>query len=299
MNLKGYVRILTETTNIADGSDGKEVKRQIHIFDKRGRLIEEDHYWKDTLLASKVIYRYDGFGNLVEKRMMDNAGNTDSKTIYKYDENNRLYQKLDMNHLSMLVYRETYKYDRNSYEVERFIYRPSQSEWNIILSYDEEGNLKKENFNSIIGGSVMKIVYTNDKNGNKVEERYLKNNGSIGTRYTHKYDKNGNITETVVYSSDNKIISSTFFRYDKKLKQVATHYGVSEASPEPDQIQNFDEHGNLTEEIIKNGLATSRKKCEYLYDKRGNWIKKNLTEYSPQTGEISAINSFNRIIEYY
>ena len=299
LNLKGDVRLLTETMNITNSIDEKAVNKQIHLFDKKGKLIEEDYYRKDTLLSSKIVYKYDGYGNLVEKRIMDDAGNTDSKTIYKYDENNRLYQKLDLNHLSMLVYRETYKYDRNHYEVERFIYRPSQSEWNIIMTSDDNGNLKKESFNTIIGGSVIKIVYTNDKKGNKLEEKYFKNNGSIGTRYTHKYDKNGNLTETVIYSPDDKIISSTLFRYDNKLKQVETYYGVSETNPEPDQIQNFDEHGNLTEEIIKNGLATSRKKCEYLYDERGNWIKKTITVYQAQSEEVASVSSFSRIIEYF
>jgi hypothetical protein len=304
MNLNGRVKSMTETIlnseEILTGVQNKgNFISQIQLFDKRGRKLEEKYYLSDSSLSSRIVYRYNAYGYLVEKSITDNKGTTDSRILYKYDENNNLYQKVELDHLSYLIYRETYKYDRNQYEIERFIYRPSQSEWNIIISLDENGAVQKESFTDIKGASLLKILYKNDKHGNKIEEDYLKKDGSTGTRYTHKYDKKGNITETIVYNSADKMISGTRYYYDKILRQVESRHSFSEKDTEPDQILKYDKKGNITDEIIRTDFRSSRVVSEYLYDKKGNWINKIITRYSPQNGAAIAKNNIIREIEYY
>ena len=87
MDLTGKVKSLNASFYDAESKKGDgNLNRQIHLFDKKGRKLEERYFWHDSILSSRTAYKYDAYGCLVETRVLDNEGFVSSRIIYKYDE---------------------------------------------------------------------------------------------------------------------------------------------------------------------------------------------------------------------
>ena len=220
---------------------------------------------------------------------------------------------------------EKIKLDKAGKEIERSVYNQKDSLlYTDTINYSAKGERLERIFRNKEGALVKKILYRYDDNGRKIEEHHIKPDGSLEHNVTYKYDARGNCTEWASFSARGVLVGKQTFYYDAKnnntqevwwfladssrnQKLVYTYndkgqeverkkYTLSDSLKYKD-VSSYDYTGSLmkmerfdTGNNIVPGFSNT---YQYEYDKKGNWIKKEV-QAKGKTGYL-----YLRKIEYY
>jgi hypothetical protein len=242
-------------------------KNSLELENLKGDIKSIKEYWlleaEGAEKAKKVlVYEnfYNSLGYITESLEHDLSDSIVEKIIYNYDEAKRLLSKQSFN-------------------------ANNELKWRLDYSYNEKDSL-----------ATIKLLLNNNTELNSTQYRFVNNEilnpikeskFQFGENY---YDNSGNLSESK-YSSNS---SSVKYKYSKKLLTEALHFNA-ENKLEYKDTYRYDNNNNLTEKssILSSGKAKEIQKCEYVYDSKGNWIKKQ--EYNNN----KKLNPIEREIEYY
>jgi len=264
----------------------------IYKYDENQNIIEFCEYSSDSSLKNKWIRKYDSNQNLIESNK-----NGSFKQTYKYDDKGNRIERIFLENNSLATrfsYRETYRYDDKGNKTERYRYSLDDS---IILKetykYDEKRNMIEWNYYRSSEDSLTdRKTYKYDDNGNQIEYNYTSFlDSSFNKREVTKYDEKGNIIENITYNRDGNLVSTSVFIYNNKGNLIETKLYSSNGGLDQRKTYHYDKVGNLVSWISFDGF--DKRKCEYKFDKKGNWIKK--IEF--ENGKLLSITE--REIEYY
>lgn len=153
--------------------------------------------------------------------------------------------------------KRVFKTDKYGNIVRAYVYKPDGRLYDIISSkytYDKQGNTLSEVQTDYLDRLIAKIKYKYDSKGNCVEEIWCDPCDSCcNDIYISTYDDNGNCIETVNHTPGEN--HKTIFTYDK--------------------------NDNVIEKIwyIGNDTIGQKFTYQYIYDEKGNWVQKIVTEY--------------------
>lgn len=169
------------------------------VFDKTGKLIEEQMLSAGDSLIAKISYSYDQEGKRTERNWYnakdslmyrfgykyDEKGNRTEHTVYlpdstqflrftyQYDDKGNRTEISEYNASACLVWNATFKYDDKSKLIENYFYKPDASNFvKINFTYDDHGNISEEKRYTSIGAKtdIWSFTYKLDNKANWVEK---------------------------------------------------------------------------------------------------------------------------------
>ena len=294
-------------------------------FNENGHLIERRTYILDGNMFFKATYDYDKSGNKIEEVDSNQEGNNKKVRItFKYDDkgnviaNNYIKDNDSISNKNSWVY----KYDANGNMIQekRFDEKGNLTFMKIIF-YNEKGRCMKENFYTTDSTFDGGYTFNDDENGNIIEWNKLDSNGTSTGRETYKFDNLNNEIEWCKYNSKNVLHDRNSYKYDSNGNKIeewdSTFYGsltsvftykfdingnkveknhfLSNGNTSGKETYDYDSKGNLIQHNFfnKDGSLRYNTSYNYIYDEKGNWVKKTETDNGKQ-GNIS-----KREIEYY
>ena len=233
-------------------------------YDEKGYTSKLESKDADGNAQYSIERKYDANGNLTEDTLAFSEGSTKSK-IYEYDSENRMIKMIEVDNGDM---------------ANAMIY-----EW----SYNEDGLLAKESFESAYGGGYNEYEY--DENGKLISETVMDGGLSYVTYY---YDENGNlarsirepeegydglyIIETYFYDGNGNLIKKI---HDRKTSDgSAVLYDIHEYTYNADGLMIRDHFTSTNHLTPDRGYESVN---EYTYDEYGNVIKELYDYY----GDVS------------
>ena len=201
---KVNTRSLLGYTAISDSAITDTVLVQTDYFDKAGLKLKTDRYWgygkqqlKETTTfvydekkhlveetndgsvhnSAKTIYRYDIKGNCVSKKWLPADSSIYSETKNTFDDHaNWITQEISSQSKSAYSKRtnkhyKTYKYDKNGKTLEETSEDNGNGrrKYQTFFSYDNQGNMIKEETIFFSGLGTRKMEYNYDKNNRLIE----------------------------------------------------------------------------------------------------------------------------------
>lgn len=259
--------MIADNTYNSDGSlKFKNFKRE----EDNGVIIEFYYSWN----VLSYTYKYDAMGNIIEENRFNYEGISTSKSTYKYDTKGNKIEGIYYL-WGKLYSKSTCKFDANGYKIE-----------NTYYSYN--------NFKPGINSQVTK--YKNNVKGNVIEEFKYDEYGKLKAKYTYKYDISDNEIEKKYFDSKNILEYKSTQKYG--ANGILLEYEIIDyknISMSQKTTYKYDANGNQIswKKFDSNGIVTYNEYSEYVYDKKGNWIK--LTEFRDDV----AISITEREFEYY
>lgn len=280
-------------------ADGRLNYKNKHRYDKNRNQVEIESFKHHDSLGEKYVWTYDDLGNMIaldlffegelEKRWIwrrDIDGNVlayivevtnpevsgyhDEENIYAYDEKGKKIEEIKYVY-GNLVGKDEFTYNENGDLAEKHSRSSNGTlHWKELFDYGDSGNLtRKIRYEYLHGGLDCTFTYIYDTKGNLIEESQSDNCGKMVWGYKEKRDSNENVIELQSYAYGGGLLSKTSIEYDTM--------------------------GNVTEILLfdSEGLLERTTTYSYVYDQKGNWIKK--TEYSNAVPDSLTI----REIEYY
>lgn len=168
-----------------------------------------------------------------------------------------------------------YSYDDKNRLIKTVIYNPNGSAiLEDILSYDSDGNLKQVQTRNVKSKAVIwKKDFSYDAKKNYSE--FIDNLRDYGFGFVK--DEKCRMTEVVSYKADRTVTSKVLINYDDKQ--------------------------NIVEQIVYSptGKLISKKKTEFEFDAKGNWIKETRYNLSVTEGKLiyQPVKMINRKITYF
>jgi hypothetical protein len=303
--LKGSVKILKTTdyrTRIISDSivRGDMLSGSVYLFRPDGNLEEDRQYNSAGRLIWKSVYKYDKSGNLSEKETYLDSIDLKNRVVYKYDVKKNLVEEISFDKNGNLEYKISYKYNTKGQVIEKLIFRPSERNWNISLSYDDEKKVKKRSSFKVSEAQNTRYVYKHDMGGKRVEEIYYRPDGSKGSRYVNVYNDNGKRTEYSVYGTDDSLLYKSIFKYDNSGNMIERQGLEGDSDLRTKETNRYDSAGNLVESVSYNLWMVSRTTNDYLkFDKSGNWLIRRVIVSSHVTGKQYSYIESEREITYY
>jgi hypothetical protein len=243
MNIMGKVKSVKETAYQAEVKFGIIEKGNKTILD---RDFGGFGYEKDIFLT----FNYNE--NVEVICYYERDGALSYKDIYSYDENSYLIEINRYHSDGALTTKFTYKYDDNKNPIEMCNFN-SKGKMYVKKSakYDDKGNLIEYIYglpDGSFGPLSEKLFFKYNEDGYKIQEdRYIplshENGGGLYTDLL-KYDNKGNLIEKKHYRHGNLTLQD-FFKYD--------------------------ENNNIIQTFRLNDY---KKTYDYVYDDKGNWIKR-------------------------
>lgn len=214
----------------------------------------------------KTIRNYNPQGNRIDETDYNNYQDVDNRLAYKYNKRGRRIEASQYNLGTTLSKRINYLYDAKGNQIQE-----------NICSYFDSGNLftkatfKYNAFQSFWGnGNPIRFgFYEPDFNGSQTEINFYNENGSLSTRYTYEYDYKGNRVKQRFFEADGSLINYQTYKYD--------------GNGNPTEVKSYKPDGKPEYSF----------RFEYVYDDKGNWIKK--LAY----GDVIPSYICERKIEYY
>ena len=210
---------------------------------------------------------------VLEKNLASDEPQEITRTI-KFDEKGRIAETFLTNTRIKMYGRTVYIYDVQNRIIKKSSYNPDGSlVSDQIFSYGSNGGLElRATQNPITKKMWMKTEY-------KYESPEV---------YSQYYD--GKFARRIKLTKDEKcrIIESNLYKDDKSLENRLT--------------TSFDDKNNVVESIVfsPNGRIIEKTKYEYEYDNNGNWIKKNIYEWTFRDSDkpYILIQTLQRTITY-
>ncbi len=195
-------------------------------------------------------------------------------TTIKFDDKGRIKETYLTNARIKMYGRTVYFYDAQNRIIKKTGYNPDGSAvTEDVFGYNSNGGLELK---AVQNATTKKVIM-------KTEYRY-----ESPEVYSQFYD--GKFARRIILTKDEKcrIIESNSYKEDKILENKLT--------------TNYDDKNNVVESIVfsPNGRIIEKRKYEYEYDNKGNWIKKNIYEWTFRDGDkpYTLIKTMQRTITY-
>lgn len=282
---QGYTKILYDSMNrvinifqYRDRYGIKTTKNSFYKYDLMGNIVELNVIKNDTL-AEREVARYNLKNKLLNYVVYGEDGNVERERECKYDKEGNVTEEIyyNKNYFS----REKNAYNKQNNITLKIVYdKNDQPDKKTSYFYNSNNQLIKtinsysnsSEFNSSttiyydLQGRIIKelVVYPNYSAWNKtITYKYTDMKGSYekeehSTDGTHKlieavsYDERGRIIE-----KENAYLKETY-KYDNNniTEKLVSHY-------------DYNKEENTNQKVLN-----SVSKTVYIYDKKGNWIKK-------------------------
>ncbi len=289
--------LLSKLNKLSFGLDGDKYE-----YDENWNLISVKNYMSN-ILVKEILSKYDNKNRIVEKTEYLYGGFSDynpttqegkSKYLeevekYEYNSQDKVMRKLTYNFRENKTVEITqYKYDENGNVIEEgncLSYGEPNCEIKPLYGY--EYNLKNLLIREF---QIAKFSPHNtdsyhyyDEKGNEIEVKgfyiYPEKEPILGYDYKYEFDEFGNQTKEEESIGNYRMIGFTKYktqltRYDKFHNIISEEYLTSDGS---------------TIKLVKN---------DYIYDKKGNWLKIETSE-GKNSDDLKLIEVSKREIKYY
>ena len=315
-------------------SDGSIKQKQTKKYNDKENVIEHVRYKSGGALDCKETYRYNKKGILIEYVRYKSDGALDCKETYRYNKKGSLIEHVRYKSGGELDCKETYSHNKkeNKKEKKHIRYASDGSlyvKYSEIYKYDKKANLIELIRYKSGGALYWKETYRYNKKGSLIEQARYDSNGSIQQKQTKKYDDKENLISKTDYSRIrySKIKKQkTIYKYDGKGNKLERVFYMSDKPLRREYNKNFDDKGNLTEKdnfdiywclewkdtykynekgiliewarIDSDGNFHFKYTLNYVYDSKGNWIKKS-PFYMDHNGFVKKTEMTKRKIEYH
>ncbi len=271
-SFKGYSQ--AESYNLKSQNLHKKVRKTIQHY------YQYDKESGGFVKKSVNIHRYNNDGNLVETYYLYNSKYSDSKAtkkMYNYNSKGLLISTKDISD-EISKYSSTFNY-----------------------TYDRKGNLIKGETLSKNGSSSY-TSYINDKKGREISNKHYNKDGKLGSESSTTYKGSKKTNVYTGYSSKDGSITgnyTTIYDDDLKIEYISNgKYSNSKTTYEYDKNDNLLKSTNVGKE------KTYVTNYDYIYDKKGNWIKKHyrsgkyqyfyFREIHFQNGDVTGGTNFDK-----
>ena len=232
-----------ETLSYSDGGGGVTTR----TYDEKGNLLTEDYKSQSGSVGYGDSYTYDEKGNVLTHKSYDKHNRLSSETTNTYNDAGQLISQLFTNSEGSLYTRKSdFTYREDGLLVKKVDTNPEDtgspvhSEFHYIYSYDEKGNLIKEdwiNVNDGVQSPHSWKAWTYDAKGNKLSET---DNRGFKTEWT--YDDRGNMLSESQYDDRGNLNHGTVYTYDEE-NRVLTMASAKDTLTEA-FIYEYDENGH-------------------------------------------------------
>ena len=233
-------------------------------FNSEGNELKETRYDKNGNLLSYAITEYNEDNKKVKYGSYDEEGNEKYSYSYEYNKQGDLIKEVEKNEEETDVRVYEYEYTDKGQIENRVLFENDEFSYEKRFTYDDKGNLiKEESFNEE-GQSNIVFEYTYDNNNNVIGEKYQ---GPSLTMVTEKrYDANGNEIESMTFENDNSYPSIwSTYEYDEKGNCIKSNSVDIDGIIDSWKIMEYDDKGReikCTSHTIE-GLESIRE-CEYV-----------------------------------
>jgi hypothetical protein len=185
-------RILRESLGIQSITKwNNEIKNQVQIFDRQGRIIEERWYNPDEVLVTSRVLKYKSRSNKPEEVIWYKGDSIKkSRYLYTYDRNNNLIE-------------------------EEWLSPREQTQIKIEYFYGDFGLEKQIRY-----GSNENLIHTRHyeyKNGNLIEFKEINSRDNITNRHEYYYNEKGNRYLEKWFNPEGEIRTIRHYLYDNDL----------------------------------------------------------------------------------
>lgn len=204
---------------------------------------------------SIFFYTFNKDGNFIE--CISNEKENNSRQTFIYNDQGNIIEQKEYDFKGNLKSQTTYSYDRKGNKIEENSFEGYQFR-RSIYKYDnkcrEVETLITISIKGINGSIELRKIKEYNNEGNIIEEKTYDNNNNLVIKGIYTYDEKGNIIKNIFVGSDtNEIEEKYIYTYDKNSNKIEEQKYISE---------------HLVEKtIIK-------------YDKKGNILKKNITDFN-------------------
>lgn len=306
-NLKGNVKSVIEYTTRNEqktetGSRKFETLNNPDInlsFDKFGKLIlksilnednsllEEVTYdGKDKILTSKQFISPYQFGlaqytweknnnTLITRRNPD--GSLLEKEVFNFDKELKV-SRLKFNVLDIQIDRIDYKYDKNKKLIEEQYYRDKTEPISSLkIKYDNKGNKSEELSYDKDSKLAWKTSFSYNSSNYLLNATTYNNTGKIDNQLSNTYDSKNRLIEKETFESFTNSSNKEEFEYDDKNN--TTSWKVYKNNKlQSSIVYSYDDKNNMISQLVYDASNTIvfAKTITYTYDKKFNWIKRNV-----------------------
>jgi len=279
-----------ETNTFSDGGGGVTTR----TYDEKGNLLSEHYKSESGDVGYGDSYTYDEKGNVLTHKTYDNHSRLSSETTNTYNEAGQLISQLFTSSEGPTYTRKSdFTYDEKGLLVKKVDTNPDDtnspvySEFHYVYSYDEKGNLIKEDWINVVGGVQTPHswkAWTYDAKGNKLSEA---DNRGFKTEWT--YDDRGNMLSEAQYDDSGNFWIGTVYTYDEE-NRVLTE-GMTKGDIHMIMEGFVNEYDEAGRKIARYRCYDSLDKAKavrifrYTYDEFGNVLKE--TGCTPSGTETS------------
>ena len=260
-------------------SDGGGITTR--TYDETGNLLSENYKSQSGNVAYGDSYTYDEKGNVLSHKTYDKHSRFSSETTNTYNDAGQLISQLFTSSEGSLYTRKSdFTYGEDGLLVKKVDTNPEDtgspvhSEFHYVYSYDEKGNLIKEDWINVNDGVQTPHswkAWTYDAKGNKLSET---DNRGFKTEWT--YDDRGNMLSEAQYVEDGSYWMGTTYTYSKEnlVLTKAMHRGDASSIMEA-FIYEYDSQGN---ELVRYRCYDAADKAKAVsvfksaYDEFGNKV---------------------------
>lgn len=267
-NLKGKVKSTIELNYKAYASSEKDQVTNRYVYDSAGNCIEKALILAGGRFGERYTFRYDKDGYNIEMKSFYENGRLRFKVVYKYDELGNKIESHTYDTLNRVTYASLYTYDQQG--------NPLSRQYTGVREYKETYTYVYDKAKRPL---YVKMVSTG---GNWEQKEYSYYGDTLVDESWKGFFGNGHV-QTV---------------YNSKKQMVTYRSPGDNTSLSFDNTYKYDAAGNKImimqtqdKKVLESPYSSQ---FEYVYDDKGNWIKK--TTISLDGKPMSAIE---REIEYY
>lgn len=259
--------------------------KYIYKYDDRNNLIEESYFFivkKDEKLYEKTLLKYSKDNLILEKSKYSGNGFLDYKTIYRYNNAQKITSEITYSQKGEIKKQIDYLYDRENNLLEKEV---SDLEYNLnyryTYEYDQSGKLiyeKGQNLypsgNSVFYFGIFKeysYVYKNDL---ITELKDKRNNEKALYYYNHDF-----VIDSIKIIYQDSGVFDTIFKFNSNGTRVVKTYFAVEGSIDKIFLFEYNESGELTSFIEKDGKGNILRKSVTIYDSKLNILEELEIEY--------------------
>jgi len=149
-------------------------------------------------------------------------------------------------------------------------------------TYDEKGNLLKQNHVNLIGNLINGweyIEYTYDEKNNLIEEREYKEGDSLYIKTIHTYDENNNRIKSVFYRGGDFKTGTIKYKYDENNNLIKeTQYDMDNKKTRTGKY-TYDENKCLIKKSFAHKNSNWVQEWIYTYDKESKKLIKVVEQF--------------------
>ena len=216
-----------------DPNDPTRIRaKDVFIYDDLGKKIEKLRYGDNSVLEQKEVFKYDARGQLTRREHYHPDGTLKEYNAFSYNEARQMTEEglyaADGSFISNWVY----SYD--DIGTRTGVTRGQGEGYKVVLAYDSDGNITREERYDLRGKLEHKIINKYDAGGHLTERR----SDGPGTQFPSKVIQ--------IYDDKGNVIVTKFYERERLIGQYRNSYV-------------YDLHGNWTQSTPRVEYATASK----------------------------------------